>query len=245
MKPSPTTAPGISHNAAANLLAIAPSDLERLVTIGRVRRNDRNDYSVPVLVQDYIAHVQAQADAEETHPKQKEVAAHLDLSDRSVREIEARLNLPQDYTLTAFRIAYIRHLREVAAGRAGTGDLDLATERAGLAKEQKERVALQNAVTRRELAPVILIEQVLSKAGSKVAGILDGIPGMIKRRVSALTASDIAMIAAEIARARNIAAAVRLEDLQEDTQDGQSEPPPDTEVAEVAEELENADDESV
>ena len=226
MKASSTASTGITHNAAANLLAIAPAALERLVTIGRIRRNDRNNYSVPVLVQDYITHLQTQSSTS-AHPQQSEVADHLDLSARSVRELETKLPLPPDYTLSAFRVAYIRHLREVAAGRASTGDLDLATERAGLAKEQKERVAMQNAVTRRELAPVILLEQVLARAGSKVAGILDGIPGMIKRRVASLTAADIAMISAEIARARNIAAAVRLEDLQEDTPDGLSDSPPD------------------
>lgn len=227
MKPTAVTpASGITHNAAANLLAISPADLERLVSIGRIRRNDKNNYAVPVLVQDYCAHLQALTDTSEIHPKQTEVAAHLDLSDRSVRELESKLNLPTDYTLAAFRVAYIRHLREVAAGRAGTGDLDLATERAGLAREQKERVALQNAVTRKELAPVILIEQVLARAGSKVAGILDGIPGMIKRRVDTLTAVDIGLIAAEIARARNVAAAVSLDDLLlDDPQDDATIPP--------------------
>nr|WP_299067004.1 terminase small subunit [Accumulibacter sp.] len=116
-------------------------------------------------------------------------------------------------TLDVVRIGYIRHLREIAAGRATDGSLDLATERAMLARSQRERIDLANAVTRRELAPVVLIEQVLAKAGSKVAGILDGIPGMIKRRVATLTSAEIALITAEIARARNIAAAIRLEDL--------------------------------
>lgn len=216
MKPAAQSSLGITHNAAANLLALAPSELERLVMAGRIRRNDKNSYSVPVLVQDYCAHLQVQSSSSELHPKQAEVASHLDLSDRSVRELESKLNLPNDYTLAAFRIAYVRHLREIAAGRSAIGDLDLATERAGLAKEQKERVAMQNAVTRRELAPVILIEQVLAKAGSKVAGILDAIPGMIRRRNPNLSAADLTVISSEIARARNIAAAVRLEDLRAD-----------------------------
>ncbi|KFB74349.1 MAG: Phage DNA packaging protein Nu1 [Candidatus Accumulibacter phosphatis] len=98
--------------------------------------------------------------------------------------------------------------------------MDLATERALLARAQRERIDLANAVTRRELAPVILIEQVLARAGSKVAGILDGIPGMIKRRVDTLSGSDLALIAAEIARARNVAAAVSLDDLEDEPAGG-------------------------
>ena len=118
--------------------------------------------------------------------------------------------------LDEIREAYITELREQAAGRAASGDLDLATERAGLAKAQREKIEMQNAVTRRELAPVVLIEEVLAKAGGRVAGILDAIPGMIKRRVSGLSSNDIELIAVEVARARNIAAAVSLNDLNEE-----------------------------
>lgn len=113
-------------------------------------------------------------------------------------------------------LSYCGNLREQAAGRAAAGDLDLATERAFLARAQRERIEMQNAVTRRELAPVILIEEVLAKAGSKVAGILDAIPGMIRRRVPTLSAAETDLIALEVARARNIAAAVSLDDLRDE-----------------------------
>lgn len=118
--------------------------------------------------------------------------------------------------LDEIRVEYIRALREQAAGRAAAGDLDLATERAGLAKAQREKIEMQNAVTRRELAPVVLIEEVLAKAGGRVAGILDAIPGMIKRRVAGLSSNDIELIAVEVARARNIAATVSLNDLNDE-----------------------------
>lgn len=119
-------------------------------------------------------------------------------------------------SMDQIRVAYIRRLREQAAGRATNGELDLATERAGLAKAQRERIEMQNAVTRGELAAVSLIEEVLTKAAGKVAGILDAIPGMVRRRVPGLGAPDIELIAAEIARARNTVAAMSLADLQVD-----------------------------
>ncbi|MHB1360406.1 MAG: terminase small subunit [Rhodocyclaceae bacterium] len=90
---------------------------------------------------------------------------------------------------------------------------DLVAERTRLAKEQADKMAMQNAVQRGELAPVALIEEVLTKAASKVAGILDAIPGMIRRRVPLLTADDIDRIAAEIAKARNRVAGMSLADL--------------------------------
>jgi phage terminase Nu1 subunit (DNA packaging protein) len=112
--------------------------------------------------------------------------------------------------------AYCSHLREQAAGRAANGELDLATERAGLAREQRIRVSLQNAVTQKELAPVALLEEVLSKAGAKIAGILEAIPGSVRRRVPSLPAEEISAIAGEIARVRNIVAAMSLADLRDD-----------------------------
>jgi phage terminase Nu1 subunit (DNA packaging protein) len=118
--------------------------------------------------------------------------------------------------------AYCSHLREQAAGRASaSGELDLVAERAGLAKEQKDRIAMQNAISRKELAPVVLIEEVLSKAGARIAGMFDAIPGAVRRRVPSLSSEEINNIAREIARVRNIAAAISLADLRE--QDGAAE----------------------
>lgn len=110
---------------------------------------------------------------------------------------------------------YSSHMREMAAGRAAAGDLDLATERAGLARAQREKIEMQNQVTRKELAPSYLLEEILAKAGTKAAAILDTIPGMIKRRVPSLSADDVAAIAREVAKARNIAASISLSNIDE------------------------------
>ena len=148
---------------------------------------------------------------------QQVIADHLDLSQGAVSQWMDRLGVDwRSASIDEIRVAYIRELREQAAGRAAIGDLDLATERAGLAKAQREKIEMQNAVTRRELAPVVLIEEVLAKAGSRVAGILDAIPGMIRRRVPDMAADVVDMIRAEVAKARNIAATVTLDDLRDD-----------------------------
>jgi phage terminase Nu1 subunit (DNA packaging protein) len=118
-------------------------------------------------------------------------------------------------------LAYCSQLREQAAGRA-SGDLVLASERAALARAQRERIEMQNAVTRGELAPVVAIEQVLAQAGSKVAAVLDTIPGMIRRRVPGLSAADIELVASEVAKARNIAAAIRMADLDDEPEEAEA-----------------------
>lgn len=148
---------------------------------------------------------------------QQVIADHLDMSQGAVSQWMDRLGIDwKSASLDEIRVAYIRELREQAAGRAAAGDLDLATERAGLAKAQRERIEMQNAVTRRELAPVVLIEEVLTKAASRVAGIFDAIPGMIRRRVPKLTTGELDLVAGEIAKARNIVAAMSLSDLNDD-----------------------------
>lgn len=210
---------GVSHDTAARLIGMAPIELEKLVKEGHIRRNDRNSYSVPVLVTDYVAHLKAQIAGTAGHPKQLDVAAHLDLSDRSVREWESKLGLPADYTMADFRLAYIRRLREEAAGRATEGELDLATERARLASEQADKIAMQNAERRGELAPVAAMEMVLANVGTKVGKILDTIPAQIRRRVPGITAEVVAAIETDIAKCRNMAAGMTLATLDEPDDD--------------------------
>jgi terminase small subunit / prophage DNA-packing protein len=151
-------------------------------------------------------------------PTQKAIAEHLDMSQQQVKEMLEKLNLPADSPLDSVRVAYIRRLREQAAGRYSEGPLDLVNERARLAKEQADRLEMQNAVTRKEMAPVIIIENVLARAGVKVAGILDAIPGMIRRRSKSVSSEDIDCIAEEIIRARNMAAAISLDDFEDESQ---------------------------
>lgn len=209
----------ISHDAAARVLKLAPADLARLVDQGAVPRVSRDAYQLMPLVHGYLDHLRAEQDRIIQRPTQTEIAEHLDISDRRVRELAVEWGIDsREISLSAWRIRYLRHLREQAAGRAAAGDLDLAVERARLAKEQADRIAMQNAVTRKELAPAHLIEEVLARAGARAAKLLDTIPGELRRRAASLTADDLSTVAGVIVKARNIAAAVSLADLEDDDQ---------------------------
>ena len=93
---------------------------------------------------------------------------------------------------------------------------DLTAERARLAREQADRLAMQNAVTRGELAPAHLMEQVLSKVGARAGRILETIPGTLRRRLPQLKAADVEVVAQIVAKARNLAASMRLADVDAD-----------------------------
>lgn len=145
------------------------------------------------------------------------------ISQQAVSALVQRGVLGADQNGLGWLHAYCAHLREQAAGRAATGDLDLAAERAALAKVQRERIELQNAVTRRELAPIETLEMALAMMGRKVAAVLESIPVKLKRRTTHLTSEDIEAVTAEITIARNIAASAQLDMDDSDGSIGDSE----------------------
>lgn len=207
----------LNHDTAARLLDLTPGELTTLVNRGVIPRVGKDAYNLGPLVIAYVRHLRDQQGRIEQKPTQAEIAAHLDISDRRLRELLTEFDLDhKQVPLAEIRIRYLRKLREEAAGRSAGGDLDLAGERALLAKEQRIRIEMQNAVTRKELAPVDMIEEVLAKAGSRAARILDTIPGLIRRRAPDLNADILDAVQAEVAKARNIAAAISLADLDEE-----------------------------
>ncbi len=107
-------------------------------------------------------------------------------------------------------LEYCERLREQAAGRAATGDLDLATERARLAKEQADRIAMQNEEKRRVLAPVHVIERTLASVSRQVAAQLEAIEVELKRKTK-LSADDIRLVMTVIVKARNAMADIQPE----------------------------------
>lgn len=123
---------------------------------------------------------------------------------------------------------YCSHLRETAAGRLAEGGLDLATERALLAREQRRRIAFENAVTTKELAPVAMMAEVLAKAGARIGGIFDGIVPKLRRRNANLSAAELDIVAAEIAKARNYVASMSLADLDDPLDESDPYPDPPT-----------------
>lgn len=151
--------------------------------------------------------------------KQVEFGVLVGISQPAVSDLLARGVLAEGESGGAWLKQYCRHLREIAAGRATSGDFDLATERARLAKEQADKVAMQNAIQRGELAPVAAMEAVLATVGTRVGKILDTIPGLVRRRVAGVGADVIEHIVADIAKCRNMAAAMTLASLEQDEEE--------------------------
>ena len=108
-------------------------------------------------------------------------------------------------------LAYCKRLREMAAGRYSAGELDLTEERARLARAQSERIEMENAVKRGELAPIDTLRDAIIPAMTQISALMDAIPVKLKREAPHLTATDLEIVKREIANAMNLAAQVRYE----------------------------------
>ena len=87
-----------------------------------------------------------------------EAASHVCLEERRFRQLVDNGVISKSargaYDLDKVRREYIANLRQVAAGRAPTGDLDPSQEKARKDKEYADHLAMRNAITRQEYASV-------------------------------------------------------------------------------------------
>lgn len=142
---------------------------------------------------------------------QADFGSLVGISQQAVSDLQQRGVLTRGCSAREGLLSYARHLREVAAGRSGNGDLNLVRERARLAMEQADRIAMKNAQARRELAPVSVIEDVVASVGTQIAGVLDAVPVELKRRLPGVTVEMLELIQAELVKARNLAAGITVD----------------------------------
>ena len=112
------------------------------------------------------------------------------------------------------RIAKARERWEASQPPPSPEDLQADKERTLLVREQRIGQELKNAQTRRELAPVALIDWTLSKVGAQISAILESIPLKVKKMLPRLTATEVEHIKRELVKAQNAAARVTV-DLDE------------------------------
>ena len=134
---------------------------------------------------------------------QVEFSRIIGVSEATVSGLVSRGVISIGQSLGEWNKQYCSQIREQAAGRATKGDLDLATERALLAKEQRIRIEMQNAVTKREYGPIEAMEMGITNAMVMVVSKLDAIPGKLKKRSDVLTADDLDIVSGVIADVRN------------------------------------------
>lgn len=131
------------------------------------------------------------------------MAEIVGVSQPAVSGYVSRGVLSPSASLGQWLIEYCSHLREMAAGRATDGSIDLPTERALLARAQREGQTIKNEVARGSYAPIEALTDVLSNASQAVVDHLDQIPAGVNRVCPDLPQSVRDLLMTEVARARN------------------------------------------
>lgn len=141
---------------------------------------------------------------------QAEFGLLVGITQQAVSDLMGRDVLRKGDAPRAWLVSYCEHLRAVASGRDPDGEL--ATERARVSRATADKIEMQNAVTRREYAPVAVLEVVLGDVARRISTRLDAMVPQIKRRLPDLPATAINMLATEVAACRDICASVNLAD---------------------------------
>lgn len=153
-----------------------------------------------------------------------EVAAHLDLGERRVYELQSRDIIPKaergQTDLDVARIAYIRHLRDGASGRTPQGDLDPAQERArkdralAISSEIKNDLAMGNVVPVDVAIAGVNVQ--LRKLRNKLLGlpsrIASRVPAQVKAETFALAEAEVHAMMGEMSAGGDMH--VRLEEIE-------------------------------
>lgn len=85
----------------------------------------------------------------------------------------------------------------------------LSDERAKLAKAQRDRIEMENAARRGELAPITVLRDTLAAMATACVAHIDAVPGKARQRMPHLSARDLATLDALLKEARNAMAATR------------------------------------
>ncbi|MFG1487635.1 hypothetical protein ABMA58_00125 [Oceanospirillum sp. HFRX-1_2] len=150
---------------------------------------------------------------------QKEVADHLDISDRQVRRyldsgVFPKAKNQRGLDLDKCRIAYITHLRNGGAEKADigpesdpdsvvVGGINVSFEDARRKRANADLAEEKVFQARRTHAPVWLIREALQQVSASLAAQLSAMPNKLRLACPDLTVPQIEAMQKEIARIRN------------------------------------------
>lgn len=134
---------------------------------------------------------------------QAEFAQIVGISEARVSTLISEGVLVKGDNAHSWLLGYCERLRDMAAGRASVGGLDLVQERAALARSQREAQDLKNAVARGEYAPIGLLADVLGQAASAVVDRMDQVEGDLRKACPDLPEDARVVVLRTLANARN------------------------------------------
>ncbi|CAI1718262.1 MULTISPECIES: terminase small subunit [Serratia] len=148
---------------------------------------------------------------------QAEVAVHLDLTDRQLRNLQKQPGAPVpkrkgDYDLDAWRVYYINYLRAVKSvqeetvdGKEANRDIQLQKAKIRLTEAQAYAQELKNLKDDQMVVDTAFCSFALSRLANDIAAILDGVPLAMQRRFTDMSEVQLDFLKIQIAKAMNTA----------------------------------------
>lgn len=125
-------------------------------------------------------------------PTQQQIAVHLDLDQSAVSRFVEKVGI--DYraaSIDEIRVAYIRHLREVAAGRGSGTGIDLVAERAMTERVDRQLKLLALAEKKGQLVNAAQLEQAYGQMVSAFQTELLALPDNLVQELRTLYGVDV------------------------------------------------------
>lgn len=150
---------------------------------------------------------------------QKEVAEHLDLTERHVRRLLRDGIIPPSkaggHDLDGCRLAYIRYLRGIRSGQIKPSvrqEDQQPGDYASLLEIEKYRKAKrENDIEEGVVVPVALLTDALHKAGTIIVATLESLPLLMKRHWPEITGDQVTMVKKAVAECRNTIADMKID----------------------------------
>lgn len=155
---------------------------------------------------------------------QAEIGTYIGLSDRSVRQLMKEGIIPNKsgrsgYDLQACVLAYVQHLRAqgqrensgfVPADPDDISGINSTYQDARLVKLRADHLEEKLKIMRKQNVPVEAIEYVLSRVAAELRGLLDPLPGQVKKQMPALSAQAVDELKKAVTKAGNVCSRVTV-----------------------------------
>lgn len=173
----------------ARILDITIDEVRRLSSAGVLIKAGPDKYNLFGSVRGYIQYLREQ---DKKPPTQIEIAEHLDMSERNARDVLSILKIDwRSSSKTFIRVAYIRHLREQAAGRGGDDQGKLTTARTREAEASAQLKELQIMEKAGMLIPANMVKPGIEAMITAARTELLTLPDKVAAAIKALDGHDI------------------------------------------------------
>lgn len=145
----------------------------------------------------------------------EEAAAHVFLSLSQFDFLRRQGSIPQPrgragYVLDDVRRAYIETLRTAKTQEPETAPPEMDA-RQEIEQEKLEKLRVDNALRRRELAPIAVLETYAERIGAVIHSQFEALAGQVKKRIPHLRAAEVNIIRGELSKTANAIADFKVD----------------------------------